>query len=127
MTVKCFTDWQKDNIAQYYKTKQWSITELATMFVTSPRTIGRILEEKGLASPVSRLKGEAYRAMKLLEQYGLTVDQLEVVLHHNKHSVRNASLYAPNEPKNQTAALFRQPIHTNANLNAHLHGAGIEG
>lgn len=74
--VKNLTALQKDQIVQIYRSKQKTIKDIAKDFDTSPRTIGRVLEERGLATPVPRLKGEAYRVMKVLEGAGIGVDDL---------------------------------------------------
>jgi hypothetical protein len=80
MTVKCIKQDIKDQIAASYRNKYKSIKQLAIENHTSPRTIGRVLEEHGLATPVPRLKGEAYHAMKLLEKFNVSVEELEQIL-----------------------------------------------
>lgn len=80
MTVKCFAEITKDQICLAYSHKTMCLSELARHFTTSTRTIGRVLEERGLATPVPRLKGEAYALMKLMLQYSMTVDQLKTIL-----------------------------------------------
>lgn len=80
MTVKCFAEMTKDQICLAYSHKTMCLSELARHFTTSTRTIGRVLEERGLATPIPRLKGEAYALMKLMLQYNMTVDQLKTIL-----------------------------------------------
>ena len=53
---------------------------LAEHFEVSERTINRVLVEYGLATPIPRLKGEAYRTMKLLKQYHVDYPVLEQIL-----------------------------------------------
>ena len=65
--VKCISEFEKDNVVASYKNKV-PLTILAVHHNTSTRTIGRVLEERGLATPVPRLKGEAYTVMKALQQ-----------------------------------------------------------
>ena len=78
MSVKCLTQAQKDLIVHWYKQKTYNQKELAKNYNTSERTINRVLIEAGLATPVARIKGEAYQVMQLLKQYGITsVDQLK--------------------------------------------------
>ena len=77
MSVKCLTPADKDSIIGFYKAKHLNIKQLAKNFNTSPRTIGRVLEDAGLATPVPRLKGEAYLILGLLKEHGIdTPDQL---------------------------------------------------
>ena len=76
MTVKCFTVEQKDQVCLAYIHKTMKLIDLAKHFATSTRTIGRVLEERGLATPVPRLKGEAYQAMKVLKEFDLTPTEL---------------------------------------------------
>jgi hypothetical protein len=83
-TVKCFTEARKDSLVSFYKTGQYKIIDLAALFNTSTRTIGRVLVERGLATPVPRLKGEAYHVMKTLEAHGIKPEQLEQVIQKAK-------------------------------------------
>lgn len=78
--VKSLSIFQKDHIVTEYTAKRMNMRQLAKHHDTSERTIGRVLEERGLATPVPRLKGEAYRAMKLLKEHHLTVDDLARIL-----------------------------------------------
>ena len=71
MTVKCLTKAQKDLIAHWYKNKIYSQKELAQKMATSERTINRVLVEYGLATPVARIKGEAYQVMQVLKKYNI--------------------------------------------------------
>ena len=80
MTVRCFTQVQKDTIVDQYQRKIMSQKELALFYNTSERTINRILIEYGVATPVERIKGEAYHTMKLLERYKITLPLLNSIL-----------------------------------------------
>ena len=80
MAVKCLTPAQKEMIAFWYTRKVMNLTEIAMHCGVSPRTINRVLVEKGLATTVSRIKGEAYRTMKLLEKYGMGYGALKYLL-----------------------------------------------
>jgi hypothetical protein len=80
MQVKILNDIQKDVICTLYTAKTHTIKKLATEYHTSPRTIGRVLEERGLATPVPRIKGEAYHALKLLQKHNLTPAQADQML-----------------------------------------------
>lgn len=80
MAVKCLTPSQKEMIAFWYTRKLRNVTELALMSGVSPRTINRVLVEKGLATTVSRIKGEAHIVMKLLEKYGMGYGSLKFLL-----------------------------------------------
>lgn len=68
VTVKTFDEFQKNSIVGIYGEKKYTVKAIAKMFSTSTRTIGRVLEERGLAQPVARLKGEAYTVMKALKE-----------------------------------------------------------
>lgn len=71
ITVKCLSETTKDYIVSDYKAKV-TLARIAKACNTSSRTVGRVLEERGLATPVPRLKGEAYAVMKLLKGQGIT-------------------------------------------------------
>lgn len=71
MTVKCLTQTQKDIIVLWYQKKIYNQKELAKHYNTSERTINRVLIEAGLATPVARIKGEAYQVMQVLKKYNI--------------------------------------------------------
>ena len=107
MSVKSISSPIKDEIVVAYRAKTLNQLELAQFFNTSPRTINRILEERGLATPVARIKGEAYQAMQLLKQYGLTVGDLKTML--DKTSItKNAFVenYLLNASEEELGRLF---------------------
>ena len=83
LTVKCLHASEKDAIVHAYTLKTLNLLELAKFFNTSTRTIGRVLEERGLATPVPRLKGEAHQVMRILHAYGLNADTLVAALERN--------------------------------------------
>ena len=71
MTVKCLTQSQKYSLITLYKSKVFNQKELAERFNTSERTVNRVLIEYGLATPVARIKGEAYQVMQVLKKYNI--------------------------------------------------------
>lgn len=78
MSVKCLNEAQKNFVIKAYQAKHKTQKELSIYLNVSERTINRVLIEAGLATPVARIKGEAYQVMQLLKQYGITsVDQLK--------------------------------------------------
>lgn len=80
MTVKILSQTQKDSILFLYREKKQNQKQLATVHKVSQRTIHRVLVEAGLATPVARIKGEAYQAMQLLKKYALSVEDLAQLL-----------------------------------------------
>ena len=72
MTVKSLSAADKNTICSTYTQKMMTVSELAIWHATSARTIGRVLEERGLATPVPRLQGDAYQVMQLLKKHNLT-------------------------------------------------------
>lgn len=80
MTVRIFTIVEKNQICLAYSHKTMNLKELAEHFNASSRTIGRVLEERGLATPVPRLKGEAYQALQLMRDFGFSPTQLRNML-----------------------------------------------
>ena len=80
MSVRCLTKAQKDLIVFWYQNKMFTQKELAERANTSERTINRVLIEYGLATPVARIKGEAYQVMQLLKKYGVDYDTLNRVI-----------------------------------------------
>lgn len=85
MSVKCLTKAQKEIIIYWYKNKMFNQSEMASRANVSERTINRVLIEAGLATPVARLKGEAYQIMQLLKKHGLDLHSLKTVLESRKH------------------------------------------
>lgn len=84
MAVKLIKENIKDAMINAYTSKQSNITQLAKKYNVSTRTVGRVIEERGLATPVPRLRGEAYQVMQLLAEFELTVDQLKDILVNHK-------------------------------------------
>jgi predicted adenine nucleotide alpha hydrolase (AANH) superfamily ATPase len=80
MSVKCLTKAQKDLIVFWYQNKIYCQKELAERTNTSERTINRVLVEYGLATPVARIKGEAYHVMQLLKKHGMDLNSLKNLL-----------------------------------------------
>ena len=80
MAVKCLTEHQKKYIIFFYQKKNYQLKQLAEQFDVSPRTINRVLIEAGIATPVARIKGEAYHVMQLLKKHGLDRQSLEAML-----------------------------------------------
>lgn len=88
MSVKCLNEAQKNFITLAYKSKHKSQKELAEYMGVSERTINRVLTEAGLATPVARIKGEAYQVMQLLKKYGITsVEQLDRTLSNAQFAI----------------------------------------
>jgi hypothetical protein len=80
MTVKHIPEHHKDLLCDAYNNKTHSLKQLAHIHKTSARTIGRVLQERGLATPVPRLKDEAHQVMLLLKKHSVTYPQLQVIL-----------------------------------------------
>jgi hypothetical protein len=70
-TVKCLEKAIKDLIVHEYTKFRAPLVVLAKTYGVSTRTIGRVLEERGLATPVPRLKGEAYIVLEACKIYGI--------------------------------------------------------
>lgn len=115
ITVKCLSELTKNYIVADYKNKH-SIKLIAEEWLSTPRTVGRVLVERGVATPVARLKGEAYRVMQLLKTYNITPDQLEALfvdaskpvpknIRQNHAKQKQAALFRP-IPQQQTAMQF---------------------
>lgn len=81
ISVRSLSETSKDLLVADYNNKL-TIKALAERYCTSTRTVGRVLEERGLATPVPRLKGDAYRVMKMLEDNNISPDELETALTH---------------------------------------------
>lgn len=88
-----------------YANKQ-PIKLLAEQFNTSTRTIGRVLEEGGLATPVPRLKGEAYQVMKFLDEQHLDLEGLKARLSVPPLTSQSVQEFLNDCTKEQLARLF---------------------
>jgi len=70
MTVKCVNEEVKDSLVHDYLHNKllFPTTKLlADCYIMSPRTVNRILAERGLKTPEQRIKGEAWNVMALLK------------------------------------------------------------
>lgn len=92
MTVKSFPSFIKDQVVKAYTQEKKTISWLAQFWNTSPRTIGRILEEYEIASPMARAKGEAYIALQACKKHGVDPHQLEQLLDMNLVDLINNGL-----------------------------------
>jgi len=106
MTVKKLSHEQKDDIVRAYNLKTLKLFELAQFFGTSPRTIGRVLEERGLATPVPRLKSEAYQVMQLLKEHQLDLIGLKDRLSSVSMTAENVQLFLNQCHKEDLARFF---------------------
>jgi hypothetical protein len=106
ITVKCLSEAVKDEIVAHYNNKA-KVKDLAIAFDTSTRTIGRVLEERGLSTPVPRLKGEAYQIMKLLKTVGLSCPvDLQTHLEVSAFTPENIQAHLNRCTKEQLASYF---------------------
>lgn len=80
ITVKCVDDFVKDGIVAMYQTKKYTIKNIAAIHSTSTRTVGRVLEEAGIALPREGARGEAKAVMKLLAERNVTSADLTAIL-----------------------------------------------
>ena len=80
MSVQCLEQPQKDLIISLYQNKVMNQKDLAVSFNVSQRTINRIFIEAGIATPVARIKGEAYHVMQLLKKYNVNLSTLKTLL-----------------------------------------------
>ena len=84
MAVRAIKENIKDALINSYSNKELNIAQLAKQYNVSTRTVGRVIEERGLATPVPRLRGEAYQVMQLLAEFELTIDDLKDILVNHK-------------------------------------------
>lgn len=80
MPVQCLEQPQKDSIISLYQNKVMNQKELAHRFNVSQRSINRVFIEAGIATPVARIKGEAYHVMQLLKKYDVNHSTLKTLL-----------------------------------------------
>ena len=80
MSVQCLDQPQKDAIISLYQNKVMNQKELAFHCNVSERTINRVFIEAGIATPVARIKGEAYQVMQLLKKYNVNYSTLKTLL-----------------------------------------------
>lgn len=101
-----FTEIEKDLIIRDYQ-KPLKLKTVAGLWLTSPRTVGRILEERGLATPVPRLQNEARAVMRVLTKYGIDgAIGLETRLNQTMLSIENIQIFLNQCNKKQLASLF---------------------
>ena len=79
MTVKCLTVQEKQTIASQYLAGYY-ITDVASYYGVSPRTISRVLAEANLLTPTERVDAETKKIKRIMAKYGITVDTLDATL-----------------------------------------------
>ena len=82
MPVRCLNDSQKNFVVVAYQAKHKTQKELAEYLQVSERTINRVLIENGLATPIARIKGEAYQVMQLLKAHDVDYAKLQKILQY---------------------------------------------
>lgn len=92
MTVKCLSQGAKQALIAQYRNKLVNQTELALKYGVSERTVNRVLIEAGLATPVPRLKGEAYQVMQVLKKHHIEPENLNAVLMDCGHAPTDQQL-----------------------------------
>lgn len=83
----------KDFIVAALTNKTHSVTALANAYSCHPRSINRVMEERGLAAITSKAKGisDAARVKALLTAAGMSIEQLErLVATAKQHNVTDA-------------------------------------
>jgi transposase-like protein len=93
----------KDFIVDRLTTKMSTVTQMANFHGCHPRTINRVMEERGLAAVTSKAKGisDAARVKKLLKEADMTMGQLEQLIGSLKttpslrEQARTAALFRP--------------------------------
>lgn len=141
MTVHKLTVAQKEMIRLNYTSKRMNITQMAKALEVSTRTIGRVLEELDLATPVSRLKGEAYNVLQELKKFGIEpkevgplinsmnvhgkIERIGDALVYNKQPINAADviLYTRNLDDGLFQALLTDIIQQRE---AHKHGVHVQ-
>lgn len=83
MAVQILNDSDKRFIATAYTHSNVPLAQLAKNYGVSRRTIGRVLEEFSLHTPVPRLQSEAAAVMKLLKRFNVDPDRLESILEND--------------------------------------------
>lgn len=120
MTVKKLTAAQKDAIVTVYDSKTRNIKQIAEFLGVSTRTIGRVLDERGVASPMETRTAEAKKVMVLLYQHKVTPAQLEhllenyplVVRYSNKQQQAMQTIHSRKSPKAHNDKQIMLPLPT---------------
>lgn len=107
ITVKCVSEDVKSSIVTLYQGKKHDIKEIAKIHSTSTRTVGRVLEERGVALPRERIRGEAKAVMKLLEERNVTSQDLTGIF----NVLRSAGI---NSVDKLAEAISRPPLNAEA-------------
>lgn len=74
------TDAQKDAIVTVYTSKTRTIKQIAGFLGVSTRTVGRVLEERGIPGPMAVRSAEAVRVMALLYKRKVDPAMMEQIL-----------------------------------------------
>lgn len=106
MAVKCISAAAKADIIALYRSKALSQREIAKNYAISERTIHRIIVEAGLATPVARIKGEAYNVMKLLKSYNMGLKELAAMLAAPQLTPEAVQQYLNQRTTKELAQLF---------------------
>lgn len=112
MPVKKITDAQKEAIVTIYtsKDKPKTIKEIASFLGVSTRTVGRVLEEKGIDSPMKARFGnvntEANKVIQLLYKHKIDPNMLEQILNTPALTPGNISVFLKKCNREQLAVIL---------------------
>lgn len=101
MAVTQFTKHDKANMAVHYVFGGSTISYIAGLYGTSPRTVGRILKELKVVTRRPSKPDPAKKVMKTLQDYQVSPEQLPAILQKwsdsKKRSAKIPALLLPKE------------------------------
>ena len=105
MKVRCFTEQDKDDIVSDYLSKELTLSDIASIYGVSRRTIVRVLDEREIPSPMPRLQGEAREVLQILAKHDIYVSELEERL-NSPFTLANVQTFLNSCTKTELATLF---------------------
>jgi len=106
MAVKTLTDQEKDEIVALYA-EDATIKSLAEKFSVSPRTIGRVLQEKDVLTPHIKISERDAAFLAMLKKYSVqTPEQLENIFNTPALVLPNILDYLKEATPSELAFLF---------------------
>lgn len=107
MSRKTLTESAIQEIVDAYVTSSQTMEDLAVLYGVSRRTIGRVLENKGVLSPIKRSREKDQAFLDMLAKYNVTTpEDLEKIFHTPVLVLPNILTFLKEATDSELAYLF---------------------
>lgn len=117
------TEAQKTAIVDVYNDGKRNVKQIAAFLKVSERTIGRVLKERGIASPMAARSAEAKEVMAILNKYNIDSGDLESIFQIKPLTPANVAIFLKESNQEQLIVILSaaglidtKPVNTSTEL-----------